>query len=334
MEYQTPDFHNSGYGPGPWWNPDPDYEKRVVKETRTCFSRVGLIYTIFIIVANGSQWLAAVFLAESGLMTRISWNQYMLMSLFSMYPVAVPLTWLLMKTVPAKGRPVRESWRLGKLAGFFVFCMGALYVGNFVGRVLMLFAGLIKGEPILNDMEGLITSMEPWMILVSAVIAAPVMEELVFRKFLLDRIAGYGHWTAMMVSGVLFGIVHGNFYQFFYAFFLGVVFAYVYLHTGKIRYTIGFHMLINFMGSILPLELLKIVQKNALIGGILSTGNLMLMIGFIICGVILLAYYWRDLSFPPAMDGISTKKRIGSVWLNVGMIAFLACGLILFAMSL
>ena len=125
----------------------------------------------------------------------------------------------------------------------------------------MTAVGVLKEEPIANDVQEMILSMEPWLILVVAVIIAPIMEELVFRKFLLDRIAGFGHWTAMTVSGVIFGIAHGNFYQFFYAFGLGMIFAYMYLHTGKISYTISFHILINFCGSILPIGLLEILKK-------------------------------------------------------------------------
>ena len=256
------------------------------------------------------------------------------MTIFSMYPVAVPLTALLMRWVPGRGEVGRERWGFGKLCGFFVVCMGVLYVGNLIGTILMVVVGGIKGEFIVNDMQELIMSMKPWTTMVSAVIVAPIMEELVFRKFLLDRIAGFGHWTAMAVSGLVFGIVHGNFYQFFYAFGLGMIFAYIYLHTGKITYTIGFHMLINFWGSMLPLGLLKIMETHLVLGSVLTIGNMMVMIGFVICGVVLLIVCWKDLYFLPARDELSAGKRAAAVWCNVGMILFMICGMILFAGSL
>lgn len=338
MDYQNPYRNNieysNGYNTGPGWGPDLEYEKKLARETRRCFSRIGFVYVIFLAVSAGSQWLAALVLAWTGLVWELNENLYMLISMLAMYPVAVPLTALMMKWVPGTGYPGTERWGIGKLAGFFVFSMGVLYAGNIIGTVLMGLAGLIKGEPIINDMQELVMSMETWTVLVTAVITAPIMEELVFRKFLLDRIAGYGHWTAMMVSGVIFGIAHGNFYQFFYAFGLGLIFAYVYLHTGKLRYTIGFHMLINFWGSVLPMGLLKVIESSGIIGSFLAMGNVMIMFGFMICAVVLLICCWRDLSFDRGLVVLSSGKKVRATWLNIGMGLFLLWGALNFALSL
>lgn len=332
MDYQNHDYNyreNSwgGYG-------NPDYEAGIIKDTRRCFSRIGLVYLVFLAVSVLSQLGVSGILAAAGLDERLGYNGSLLITMLSMYPLAVPLTGLFVRWVPARGNIGQERWGAGALCGIFVVSMGVLYTGNLVGTILMAIAGVIKGEPIINGMQELIMSMEPWTIILSAVIAAPVMEELVFRKFLLDRIAGFGHWTAMVVSGLVFGIAHGNFYQFFYAFGLGMIFAYVYLHTGKLRYTIGLHMAINFWGSVLPLGLLWVLEKNVVIGGFLSIANLMTMFGFVICGVILLAVCWRDLSFRPADDGVSGGKKRAAVWLNFGMILFFICGAFLFYTSL
>ncbi|MCI9147665.1 MAG: CPBP family intramembrane metalloprotease [Hungatella sp.] len=327
----------SGGQNGAWYSggyTDPDYENRIIKDTRRCFSRTGFVYLAFLAVSILSQIGVGAILAATGLDERLGYNGRLLVTMLSMYPLAVPLTGLLIRWVPARGKVGQERWGLGALCGFFVVSMGVLYAGNMVGTVLMAIGGAIKGEPIINEMQELIMSMEPWTIILSAVIAAPIMEELVFRKFLLDRIAGFGHWTAMVVSGLVFGIAHGNFYQFFYAFGLGMIFAYVYLHTGKIGYTIGFHMVINFWGSVLPLGLVWVLKKNAVIGAFLTIANLMTMFGFIICGVILLAVCWRDLSFQPADDGVSGGKKRRAVWFNFGMILFFIWGAYLFYTSL
>lgn len=89
------------------------------------------------------------------------------------------------------------------------------------------------------------------------VFAAPIVEELLYRKMLIDRIAAYGDGVSVVVSGLLFGLAHGNFSQFFYAFGLGALFAYVYIKTGHIGYTIGFHMFFNLIGGVFTVELNK-----------------------------------------------------------------------------
>lgn len=326
--------YENGDRPGIERGRNPDYEKMAVKQVRKSFSRIGLIYITFLVISNLSQGAAALLLSRIAMTKNLSLDVYMLLTMLSMYPLAVPLTALLMKLVPLVGQVGNEQWGIGKLCGFFTFSMGVLYAGNMIGTVLMMAAGFLKGEPIANDVQEMILTMEPWLILVVAVIAAPVMEELVFRKFLLDRIAGFGHWTAMIVSGVIFGIAHGNFYQFFYAFGLGMVFAYIYLHTGKISYTIGFHMLINFCGSILPMALLDLIEKNVVLGSFLTISNMMVMFGFMICAVILLICCRRDLFFWRGIIHLPPGKKGAAVWGNLGMILFLLCGAGLFALAL
>ena len=328
--------YENRYGAGGAKNSDSDRE--TMKRVRKSFSRVGLIYIAFLAVSNLSQGAVMLLVFKiTASIKHLSQNTFMLLTMLtmlSMYPLAVPLTALLMKLVPSAGQVGNEQWSFGKLCGFFTFSMGILYAGNMIGTILMTAAGILKGEPIVNDVQEMILTMEPWLILIVAVIVAPIMEELVFRKFLLDRIAGFGHWTAMTVSGVIFGIAHGNFYQFFYAFGLGMVFSYIYLHTGKIIYTIVFHILINFCGSILPIFLLNLMEKHLLLGGFLTIGNLMVMFGFMICALILWICCRKDLFFWNGVIDLPAGKKRAAVWGNLGMILFLLCGVWLFSLAM
>ena len=82
-----------------------------------------------------------------------------------------------------------------------------------------------------------------------AVFGAPVVEELVFRKTLLDVLHPHGETCAALVTALLFGLIHGNSGQFFLAFLLGLLFAGVYMKTGHILYTIALHFIINLTAS-------------------------------------------------------------------------------------
>ena len=69
---------------------------------------------------------------------------------------------------------------------------------------------------------------------------APVVEEFIFRKFLIDRVYRYGEWVAILTSGLMFGLFHENLAQFFFATLIGCFFAFFYilrvlrLLTGKL----------------------------------------------------------------------------------------------------
>ena len=81
-------------------------------------------------------------------------------------------------------------------------------------------------------------------------VGAPVFEELIFRKVLIDRTIKYGEYVSIVMSGIMFGLLHGNFSQFFFAALVGMLFAYVYIRTGRVRYTIFLHMAINLSSSL------------------------------------------------------------------------------------
>lgn len=83
------------------------------------------------------------------------------------------------------------------------------------------------------------------------VIVGPIFEEWLFRKQLIDHTRKYGEKTAILLSGLAFGLFHMNLFQFFYAFLLGLMFGYVYTRTSKLRYSTAMHMIINFNGGVL-----------------------------------------------------------------------------------
>ncbi len=291
------------------------------RTARMCFSRIGLAYTLFFGIGMVSEFLAAFLLREY--MDGPWGGTAMMVSMLSMYPLAVPAAWLMMRTVPARG-PVGTKPAGGpRFWCILVISIGSMFLGNLIGQLLMVFVSLLTGRSMVNGVQELIMNMEIWQVFLAAVVAAPAVEEFLFRKLLLDRIVPYGQLLAVLLSGTLFGLAHGNFYQFFYAFALGVIFAYVYLRTGRIRYTIALHMLINFIGSIVPMAMLQYMESNELAGALMVYGNLFAEFLCLIAGVILLIVYRRQVYFKRTAWQIPANRWPAIVFGNVGMILFL-----------
>jgi uncharacterized protein len=79
------------------------------------------------------------------------------------------------------------------------------------------------------------------------VVAAPVLEELIFRGIILDGLLKkYRPVTAIVVSSVLFGFVHLNPWQFVTGFILGIFMGWVYYNTQSLTLTIFIHFVANF----------------------------------------------------------------------------------------
>ena len=94
------------------------------------------------------------------------------------------------------------------------------------------------------------------MEILSAAIAAPVLEELFFRGMIYQRLRGYCEaLPAILISSAFFGVFHGNLVQFVYAFLVGCMLAYVYEKLKTIWAPVLFHVGANLL-SVLITELL------------------------------------------------------------------------------
>jgi len=90
-----------------------------------------------------------------------------------------------------------------------------------------------------------------WLLLIT-----PVIEEIMFRGVILQKVKNYGAIPAVLISTILFSVGHLNFGNMLVSFLPGIVLAIVAIKTESIRYTVPMHMLVNLAGNvILPLAL-------------------------------------------------------------------------------
>ncbi|MBR6595050.1 MAG: CPBP family intramembrane metalloprotease [Oscillospiraceae bacterium] len=76
---------------------------------------------------------------------------------------------------------------------------------------------------------------------------APLVEEIAFRGLMFNLTTKYSNvWIATIFSSVLFGLWHRNIGQFFPTTVLGMVFAWTYQRTGKLRHAMIVHSISNF----------------------------------------------------------------------------------------
>lgn len=109
-------------------------------------------------------------------------------------------------------------------------------------------------ESYLQSTEGMVSGSLIIM-LISIVIIAPIVEEIIFRGLILSRLNKVMNTTvALIVSSLIFAILHGHILWVTYAFVLGVLFGIIAIITGSTLPTIIFHMSFNlaglFVGSI------------------------------------------------------------------------------------
>ncbi len=94
------------------------------------------------------------------------------------------------------------------------------------------------------------------LFLVTTAIAAPIFEELLFRGFLLPSLSRYfSTWNAVLLSGLIFAVVHLSLSEVLPLTVLGIVLGFVYARTQNLLASMLLHGLWN-AGTILSLYLL------------------------------------------------------------------------------
>jgi uncharacterized protein len=81
------------------------------------------------------------------------------------------------------------------------------------------------------------------------VVAAPILEELIFRGIMLDGLLEkHSPLKSILITSALFGIVHLNPWQFVAAMGLGCFSGWIYYHTRNLTFSILIHATNNFCG--------------------------------------------------------------------------------------
>lgn len=343
-----------------WYDFSPEDERRA----RRTFSRYFLALFLYLLIANVvalaiTAGMSAIMGAEAAqaYIDGHIWFSWLL-SVGPMYLIAFPLFLLMVYRMPRTVR-VRRTPAPGDLLIALLICQGLGTVGSLIGNWLNSLIGSLLGHEITNGVSELIDQSPVWLILTVTVILAPIVEELLFRKLLMDRLGVYGDRIAILVSAIAFGLFHGNLYQFFYAAMLGAIFAYVYSRTGNILYTILLHAVFNFFGSVAVLPVLsaseeyeRLLATMETVGGDLTAMASGDVAAFLRCSAII--YSYALVTYAAAIAGIvllirrrrtifvsdrcevaiPREQRVSIMLGNVGVILFLLISLATFILNL
>ncbi len=342
----------------PEWQPSGNYGKFdevTVKEAKSSFSRFGLSLFLYLLIANVTVFAITAVMAlimGEGASAFLESNPaiQMIISTVPMYLVSFPILYLIVRGMPSRKR---EKKKLPALELFYTFLVAQAFmmVGNLIGQSLNLSIGNIFGFEVNNSTAVLITETPIWLIFILVVIVAPIIEEFIFRKLMIDKLSRYGDTVAIIVSAVAFGLFHGNFFQFFYAAFLGLLLGYVYCKSGKIKYTIVYHMIINFLGSVAVIPLLKYEEllmsgttpetaaglREFAIAGMIMGSYAVIQYAMVISGVVIFfnAIKYRMININRNAEiRIPRGRTAGAVLLNVGSIFFIVFSLLTFVASI
>lgn len=239
--------------------------------------------------------------------------------------VFIPMLVIYVKTEKA---PVRECFSLNPLHWKdALICLGIAYCTlPFVSLIVILTSYLQPNlaEATMNELKD--SSFLSMLFLVA--VQPAVFEEMVFRGAALHGYRSLGPKKAILVSALLFAMLHMNLQQALYAFLLGATFAFLVQRTGSIFASMLPHFLINALNCASvyfapPQE--GVVEKLTFTQELLGVG---LQCAIYLPFLLLLVYLFlrRNPAPAPALpaDTTAPKEKMfsASFWIIVGIFLF------------
>lgn len=309
-------------------------------------TRLGVAYSVMALLFLIVGYLGAMIIVRLVPDPTSAWWADWVLSIVPLYAVALPVLLLLIRPVttspydpvgqiggvPVEKKPIRAGhWLL-----LFVVSAGCMYIGSLISTWLMDALSALTGRDYADILQSMTMDAPLWLVTLCTVVAAPIGEEFIFRKLLIDRTRRYGDIAAILLSASFFALFHRNVFQFFYTFFIGAVLAYAYTRFGKYWVCVSLHAACNFIGGVWPKFLQEQVGPEAL-GSTEAMLDVMIekpliilavmlqsliMYGSIVAAVVLLIVYRKKLCLSRGTQGLTRSETARAVALNAGSILF------------
>lgn len=323
---------------------EPEFDDRgIIKTARRYFSKMGFRLVIGMVALYGICLGAQTIIFNVFPQLGDDYTGSLLGSAIPQYLLAMPALALIISIGMPKKVPEKRRVGFGWCVLFFFIAYAVMYAGNLAATMINMVISSFFGSSMstYSAME-YVENADIGVVSLIVVLCAPIIEEIIFRKLIIDRCGAYGQAASALVSGLAFGLCHGNINQALYTFCLGYLFAIIYSKTGKIYITIGIHMVINFLGSFVAMKFLNMANLNALenidinntdalmayvqtngVGILLFAAYAFLLSAIVIAGTVLLIVNRRK--FIPERNGINLPKNttFKTVVFNPGMIVFI-----------
>lgn len=138
-------------------------------------------------------------------------------------------------------KPVSVGFTFFAILAAIGLCMFTNIINSYILTILSELGAEIPEPP--QMMEPTLTSLG-LNLLVMAVLPA-LLEEMIYRGYILRTLRPYGNVFAVIVSSLLFGLMHGNLRQIPFAFIVGLVLGLLYVLTDNIWMSITVHFANN-----------------------------------------------------------------------------------------
>lgn len=289
-------------------------------ENKRVFSKIGLSITIAMAVSmllsRGVYWIIKQVNPDILNMEVIGY-------LFSYVPlilVVLPVFYLMVKNMPDGEKREQKKLKVSEIIILFFIIYFISFIGGLITEVIVALVNTVSPSNINTLVSGINLQAQ----LICTVIIAPILDGVIFRGIMLNKLRGYSDKVVIITTAVLCGLSYSSPIQFLYITAIAMVLSYVVLKTGTLKYSIILHMIISAYGSvILPLILGDGTNETKIV--IYS----IFFILPVIIGLILLIIKRKKISLLEGDKKLQKGTAFKTIWINVGMILNIIFSLIM-----
>ncbi|MBQ2774922.1 MAG: CPBP family intramembrane metalloprotease [Clostridia bacterium] len=241
----------------PMQNSAVTYENKRLekKELRKLGTLAGAALMLFI----AFQLLSVLFLVITGLKDEYYYDRnitYSIGTLISIFSIFVPffLIWICLKDKKRAclnfGKPYDSKLMLYAVPIGMMICM----IGNFVTNYISLFFenafGIVFESP---DLQTPTSPLGMMAFFLQVAFVPALVEEFAIRGVVMMPLRKYGNAFAIVVSALIFGLMHGNIIQATFAFIVGLGLGYLAITTGSMWTGVIIHFFNNLFSCVITL---------------------------------------------------------------------------------
>lgn len=259
-----------GYSPYEPWGYDPILEEKLRQKRRLSKISVAVGFSVLSFSALGFL-LAVLLKLVPGFSENYPSNEPFFISFNILYYlVIVGLPFLAaclylkeegeLKELPL-GAPVSGAvfWLL--VSAGLMACIAGSYASSMLGSMVENIFGVRFNMP--QDDIRLNTGANIFLTIVQTALLPALIEEFSVRGVVLQPLRRYGDWFAVLMSSVVFAMMHGNMVQIPFAFIAGIAIGYAVLVTGSLWTGVLIHFLNNLAVTLMQIAYDNCAERTA-----------------------------------------------------------------------
>ena len=193
---------------------DPSLERKLwIRDAANRVSRIFLALFVYEIISYALVYAVTLVMAiiNPSLYLEVAESPIfnMLLSSFSMYLVAFPVLYLMVRKMRVH-RFEKKKLEAGEMVLAFCIAETLGLIGSYISNILTTTFTAVTGIVPEDGTSDLIAETPIWLLAIIVVVIGPIVEELIFRKLIIDRLSVHGELFAIILSSVAFGIFHQN----------------------------------------------------------------------------------------------------------------------------